>query len=458
MRPLSLLVLILLSGCSLVPEYERPELDAGSSWRESAGADLRIERDWWAAFGSAELARLVNQAAAHNTDLQASLHRIEQTRARARIAGAALFPQVDLGGNLGRTRERPSRGQTEEETSYRGLLTVSYELDLWGGNRAVSRAAAVRERASRYEHAALELVVLSDTAQAYSSLLGFNERLAVARSNVKNISEVLAIIEARVNAGRASLLELSQQRSALAEAEAGIAALERQRDTALNQLAVLVGEPPQTFTTSVDRLSELIVPQITPIGPPLLLTRRPDISRVEAELAAANIDVGAARAELYPTLRLAFDFAAAANPASAPAALAGTLASSIAAPVFHGGALRGGVELSEARKDELAANYLTTVLNAFREVEDALSAVRVSRSRLTSLEIAAEEARRAYDISRVRYDAGSIDFQALLDTQRAVLQSEDALAQARVDNVTAAISLFKALGGGWEDPENGQPI
>lgn len=437
-------------ACSLVPDYVRPETPAPQAWNTPAPAPAEsVEaKAWWERFGSPELARLVAQAEARNTDLQAALARIAQARAGARIAGAELWPAVDASAAFTRTHDNGGSGPGGTESGYRAGGAVAYEVDLWGRNRAGLRAAEARLQASAYDREALALVVSADVANAYFNLLGLRERVRIGGENLESARQLLAIVEARFREGAVSMLEVAQQRSAVTGAEAAQAGLARQLTAAENLLAVLVGMAPEGFTVAQEPWAELQVPAIAPAQPSALLARRPDILRAEANLIAANADIGAARAAYFPRLNLGANMALAASPASSAAALTDIFSASLAAPLFHGGALRGGVELAKARKQELVEQYRAAVLTAFREVEDALAATQAAQLRAAALAASAEEAQRAYALARLRYDAGAIDFQIVLDTQRSALQADDALVQAQLERLSAAVGLFKALGNG----------
>lgn len=451
--PLALLTAAGLSACSMIPAYHRPPVSVPADWREPdtassvASAETgAIAADWWKRYDSAELDRVMADVLAGNTDLQAALRRVDQARANLRIAGAALLPTVDAAGNAARGYSDSGNRQPPVSSSYSGQLSVGYEIDLWRRNQAAVEAAGERVTASRFDHDALALVTTADAARTYFQILSLRDRQTIARDNLATEGEVLTVVEARFREGASSALEVSQQKTVLANAQAGLAALAQQQRVAENSLAVLRGLPPQASRIANDGLAGIMLPAIAASQPSSLLERRPDIRSAEAQLIAANADIGAARAAFFPQLKLAFDTTLAGFPGSVATSLAGSLL----APIFEGGRLKGELQLSEAKQAELVETYRKTVLTAFQEVEDALSAVRTSQLRRTALETAVEQARRAYQISRQRFDAGAIDFITLLNTQSAQLQAEDALAQAKLDQINASVDLFKALGG-WTE-------
>lgn len=441
---------ILVSGCSLVPDDLRPAVETREAWSaEAAANEAAISREWWKNFGSEELNGLMTQALANNNDVLAGIQRVEQSRASLKIAGASLLPTVDATAGAGRTRTNPATGDTTTNTNVNAGLNVAYEVDLFGKNRANVDAAEAGLEATRATEDALKLVVMGDVAQQYFSLLNLRERLALTDQNLTNARDVLRIVEARVREGMESNIELAQQETAVAASEASRASLVEQIANAENALAVLLGKPPQSVAVASSNLTGLAIPAIAAAQPSALLERRPDIRASEQTLIAANANIGAARAAFFPSIALGAGGTVTLPGFGDPASTALSLASSIAAPIFQGGRLEGGVEQATARQKELVESYKKTVLTSFQEVEDALAAVRAAGEREQSLQKAAQNARLAYTLTQKRYDAGSIDFLTLINTQNTLLSADDTYAQARLARLTSAIALYKALGGGW---------
>ena len=443
---LALLTTTFLAGCSMTPDYTRPDVSAPSTFSAGSVQATQINRDWWKNFNSSGLNDLMTQALAQNNDIQAGVHRVEQARANLKIAGASLLPTVGGSAGAGRTfNNNPDSARTNLSAG----LDVNYELDIFGGNRANVNAARANLAGTEYGQDALNLVVMGDVARGYFTLLNLRERLRIADENLGNAREVLRIIQARFDAGAASALDLSQQKASVANNEAARASIEEAVTNAENALAVLAGQAPTTLNVGGNSLAGLTIPSIAPGQPSELLQRRPDLRAAEADLVAANANIGAARAALYPSVNLGTGWSAAAAGFGNPATTAMALAASLAVPIFQGGRLEGGVENATARQKELAEVYRKTVLVSFQETEDALAAVKASEKREQSFAQALAEARKAYELSRQQYDAGAIDFQTLLDTQNGLLNAQDGYAQTRLERLSAAIDLYKALGGGW---------
>jgi len=454
-----LLITTILTGCSaLAPTDSAPRIDAGD-WRGvpesnevSITPSMEVPANMWERFGNEELPKLVNEALSNNNDISAAIARVEQARATVDIVGSSLLPNVGASAEVGRDLTNPQgrAGTRSAENSYRAGLSVNYELDLFGRNRMNTQAAQFAARATEYDKDALTIIVASDTAQSFIALLSFDDRVAVAENNLSNARDVLRITQARFDVGTLSALELAQQKTALANTEAQVASLVQQRDAFMNQLAVLLGKPPQDMTVKSKGLEGFTLPSVAPLQPSELLVRRPDIRAAEADLQAANYDIGAARAVFFPNFNLSAGAAIGASPASAAAILTSVLAAAISQPIFDA-SIGAQVDLAKARRIELEENYKKAVLVSFQEVQDALAAEKRTREQVAQYTIASDEAARAYSLVRQRFDAGAIDFLTLLDAQSSMYNAQDALITARQQQYAAVIDLYKALGGGWKE-------
>lgn len=437
-----------LGACSLTAPYERPEMTLPAGWRGGdAAADAEMAADWWTLFGSTDLTQLVEYALIENNELRAGLHRVAQARAQVRIAGANLYPGVTAGGSLARDWREPFSGDRSGITSYRGQLDVGYEVDLWQRNAATADAARLRAEAAAWDRTALALVVASDVVLLYADILASNEQLAITRERLDNVREILAIVEARFREGAVSGLELAQQRTELANLEAAVAGLERQRQVTANQLAVLVARPPQDFAAPDGDLGALALPAVALHPPAELLARRPDLQSAEAALVAAHADIATARAAFFPSLFLGGGLTVAGNPIGSAATTAAGIAASLSAPIFQGGRIAGRVDQAEAARDELVERYRQAVLRSFQEAEDALALLEAADRRLLAYGEAVIQAEQAHAISMERFDAGTIDFLTLLEAQRSLLQAQENLVFARLDRLSATVLLYKAMGG-----------
>jgi NodT family efflux transporter outer membrane factor (OMF) lipoprotein len=432
-----------LSACSLTPDYVRPQMGIPEQWSNTSTPPLPRSKEpsFWLAFENEDLNHLMEVALAQNLDLQAALHRIEQARAQAKVAGAALLPTLDASGNA--TQNYQELGDTSR---WQGLAALSYELDLWGKNRSQVAAAKYRAQASEYDREALRLVIMTETAVFYTRVLGFDDRIRVAETNLRNAEEVLRIIEARYREGSVSALEVSQQKVAVNNIRTALTSLIEQQTATVNALAILLGQAPQHVKAPTAELSTLRLPDVNLTPPASLLADRPDIRSAEAGLRAANADIGAARAAFFTSLQLGTNTSLTAAAFGNPATAALSLASNVLAPIFSGGRLEGNLENVTARQKELAAQYQQTVLIAFREVEDALAARKSTDQQVRLSRESVQEARNAYAIAKARFDAGGIDYLTLLETQRSLTLAEDQQIIATVAQLEAFVQLHKALG------------
>lgn len=315
---------------------------------------------------------------------------------------------------------------------------------MWGARRD---AGSARLLSSVFTRDALQLVVMSNVGQAYFNLLAQAETKRIATEFLENVTNALAIVEGRYQAGAVSALDVAQQQTELATARASLDLQIQQYTLAENALTILLGHPAQSVSFNAERFFDLPIPAVNALQPAAaLLERRPDVRQAEMELIAANADIGIARAAFYPKLQLNLDTLIA-SPQPAGAALA--VAASLAQPLFQGGRLEGGLENAKARNLELVETYRKTILTAFKEVEDAAAVSSNSARRLQALADAVDKARLAYQLSLDRYRLGLIDYQTLLLTQRSLLTAENSQVQARQDVLVAMVQLYKALGGGW---------
>jgi outer membrane protein TolC len=284
-------LLSVATGCNLLTEYHRPTVETPTQWHEPAqSASATVDPQWWQAFASDQLNRLMREALAYNNDLAAATQRIAQARAQAKIAGAGLWPAASLSGDFSDSRNNRTDSQQSS-----GQIDIAYEVDLWGANRARRDAGTALMLSQIFARDALQLVVMADVGQAYFNLLAIQERRQIASDFLDTLNAILTIIEARQRAGAAYELEVAQQRTAQANARANLDLLMQQQTLAENSLAILLGHPPQQLALEPARFVDLAVPGIAAEQPATLLQRRPDIGQVEMQLIAANEDIAVAR-------------------------------------------------------------------------------------------------------------------------------------------------------------------
>lgn len=445
----------LLSGCAHKASLTEapPAIDLPAAWAEGAksGQADWPDANWWTRFGSVELTRLVQEGQTSNLELAAALARVRQAEALARIAGVELLPSVEL--SAGASRDLPLSG-SRGRLAVGGQLQVGYELDFWGKNKAGAANAEATLRANLYDRQTIALTVTSGIVSTYLQVLSLRDRLEVARENVDNAERVLVLVEAQRGAGEASPLDLARQRSAVAGRKAVLPDLMQQEREARSALAILLGQAPQSFEIGDVGLDTIHLPDVAPGLPSELLSRRPDIRRAEAQLAAANANLDAARAALFPSIRLTGTMGAQSGALLAlfnPQNLIGNVGASLVAPIFDGGRLKTERDLASAQKQELVQAYRSTVLVALSEVDTVLGQIRSldEQRQLKTSEM--EQMRVAYNLSEIRYRVGAEDLMTVLDTQRALSDVLNALGVLKLKRLQATVSLYKALGGGWQD-------
>jgi multidrug efflux system outer membrane protein len=450
------LVVTFLSGCALGPRYRRPDLPLPPSYSQAASGEA-IPDQWWALYGDAGLDRLVAEALLANQDLALAAARVEEARALAGLAQAERWPEVSLTADISRTKLSQDSatlppGFALERSTFRVAPGLSFELDFWGRLRQLSAAARAELLATEEARRNVHLAVAADVATAYFDLVAFESQLAVARETLDARRESTRLQRRRFEIGAGSQLDIAQAEAELAATEATIPVLERQARQTENLLAVLLGR----IGGTVDRGGpvRLAAAPDVPVGlPSELLARRPDIRAAEQRLIAANARIGAARAAYFPSIALT-GYAGSESSQLSNLMSSGTgiwqAAVSLVQPIFNAGKTRRQVQAARARHQQEVAVYTRAVQSGFAEVEDALVARRTSIAEREALARQVEHLGAARRLARRRYEAGDSSYLEVLDAERNLLRAELDLAGARRNEMAASVSLFKALGGGWE--------
>jgi outer membrane protein, multidrug efflux system len=450
---------VLLVACSLGPRYQRPELAPPPAWVTPGDATAAQwpASDWWRGFNSPDLDSFIEQARNANDDLRAALARVHQADAQRRIAGAPLLPALSVQATATRSRAAVTGGGHVTGNDFSPLLSASYELDFWGKHRAAFASAAAAARASRYDRTTVELAVMAGVAGTYFQALQLRDRLGIASANLDNATRVLHGLKLEETAGLTTALDVAQQETVVATVNAAIPPLKQQLRQSLDALAILVGSTPEIVDVTHGSLDELAAPAVRPGLPSELLARRPDVAAAESQLIAANANIAAARAAFFPSISLTagggYESAALAGLLT-PANRVWSLAAGATQPIFQGGALLGQYQLTKGRYEELLADYHKAVIAALANVEDSLIAVQQTNELVERQQQAARTAQRAYEFAQAQMRAGTINVLTLLNTQTALFSSRDALAQAKYAHLVALVSLYQALGGGWENKES----
>ncbi|HVQ61816.1 MAG TPA: efflux transporter outer membrane subunit [Burkholderiales bacterium] len=457
-RQLALACSVLLGGCALGPDYERPAMELPRGYTEpNVGEALVLRADWWKLYGDPVLDDLVAVALERNSNIRFAVARIEEADANLRVANAAFLPEVDLSGNANRTRFSPTTaaplppGVPVIRNDVRLVLSTSFELDFWGRLRRGAESVRAQLLASRYAKDVVALTLSGLTAQTYFALRSFDAQIIVTRETLVTRTESLDYVRARARGGIASELEVAQAEGALADITVQMKELQRQRALFEHQLATFTGR--LDLTLAEGDMRTLPAPALPPAGlPSALLERRPDVQQAEQQLVSANAQIGVAKAAMFPTFTLTgFGGGQSTNLANALISKSSIWSVGLGAamPVLDFGRYRGLTAAAIARQHQAAALYQEAVETAFREVADALSTVRITSSAERDYQMSVDAARRTLRLSRMRYDAGYSPYLEVLDAQRQANLSEILALRNRQALLSATVDLMKALGGGW---------
>ena len=460
MRPLSLLLLgaTLLGGCLVGPNYERPATPEHAAYRQdttlsdSARAEIPpvesvADLDWWELFQDSVLQDLIATALENNKDLQVALARIEEARAAVGFSRADLYPFVDgvAGGSV--------EGNTEDDKlTASGVLagTVFWEVDLFGRIRRSNEAALNEYLATEQAYRSVTITLVAQVAELYLVLRDLDNRLDISEATVEARRGSAEIIRVRFEAGMVSEVDVNQADIQLAEAEAAVESFMRLRVQTENAISVLLGQPPLDIERGVP-LAEQAFPPDLPAGlPSELLERRPDILVAERQLAAQTARIGVAEAIKYPSLTMSADMGA--SFASITTGFL-SLGASLIAPLFNSGKNQRRVEIEVARTRQLLHTYEQAVLNAFREVEDAMVAVNRYQAEYDHRHRQVEAAESAAELSWIRYQGGWTSYLEVLEVQRSLFSAQLQASATLQLRHTSMVQLYKALGGGWTPVE-----
>ena len=454
-----LLIFMFGTGCTVGPEPSVPApetLGVPARFQNSpapAVATTASIADWWSTFDDPVLSRLVDDALATNTNIDAAGARVRQARAALKGTRAGWWPTLDFGASASRLMGVGADAQVRDRTTYDAGFDARYELDLFGGQRRSEQASAADLAAVEANLHSTQLTVAAEVALNYVDARLAQRQLEIARANLAAQDETLQIVQWRVQAGLVGALDLEQARQLRAQTASTVPAREQALSSALNRLSVLTGSAPGTvdarFATSAPIPLAIAADTAVPAD---VLRRRPDVTAAERSLIAETARIGVREADLYPSLGLSGSLGGnSSNWGDLTNAAFGSLAAGLTAPIFEGGRLRAAVEQQRAAAIQSLAVYRDTVLVALEESENALVAISVTERRERELVIAEDAARNATTLARGQYQAGIIDFSNLLDAERSLLTTETSRAAARADRANAAVQLYKALGGGWEN-------
>ncbi len=452
-----------LAGCSLAPAYAPPTVETPVAfkevgpWSPAAPADAAPRDGWWRVYNDPVLDGLQAQLEAANNGLASAVARYDQARALAAQAGAGLFPEIDFSGvaqALRQSQNRPLRTGGAGPNNYDNeqiALGVNYEIDLWGRLRNLAAASRDQAQASAADLQSAELSLRADLANNYMALRGADAQLKLLKDTVAAYSRAYDLTQARHEGGASSGLDVGRAETQLRTAKAQIYDLAAQRALYEHAIAVLVGKPASAFAVAaVD--NGPAIPHVPASAPSALLQRRPDIAAAERRAAAANAQIGVARAALFPTITLGltggYQDAGGINLLQAPNSF-WTLGPGVVAPVFDEGRRQAAAAAAKAQFNQVSADYRQAVLAAFQNVEDQLALNNQLAGEASEQALAVTAAQKTQDLALTRYQLGAASFLEVVTAQTAALQVEQSALTVQTRRLQASVNLVRALGGGW---------
>ena len=460
-------MLLLLTGCSVGPDFHPPATLPPAVW---AGSDRgvvdgeSIDPTWWDSFHDAELSSLVARLVRQNIDLQSAAERVQQADAEREIARAQGLPHLDERSSYQHERQSPNGFISLVQPApfapltydiWQNALASSWEIDLFGRVRRAVEAQRANTEAEIEARHAVALDAIASLALDYLQLRGTEVRIAIAGRNLAIAEHEVALVHERFANGVATTLSVAQAEAQRAAVAATLPPLQAGRARLINAIGLLLAETPRALEGELDRTAiALAVPPVVPVGiPSALLRRRPDIREAEALLHAATASTGVAVAAFYPDVSLSGQFGAdgriVGNAFSLPARMF-MVGPTIDLPLFEGGRLRGTLRLRRSQQRQAALAYRNTVLEAWRDVDDAVTAYGEALQARTEIARAATADQSALEAAQQGFSQGAIDFLNVTNAQASLLSVQDQLATAQTEIETDLVSIYKALGGGWQ--------
>jgi NodT family efflux transporter outer membrane factor (OMF) lipoprotein len=462
--------ILTLSACSFAPPYKTPDSapptaaykEAGD-WKQAEPADSQSRGAWWVIFQDPALDGLEAQVADANQDLKAAYARLLQARAATRIARADLFPTLNIGSSAARSRTSVNsptfpKGAEPVGNNFDLEADLSYEIDVWGRVRNAVASARANQQASAADLATLNLAIRAELANDYFSLRSQDTEQQLLDQTVEDYTKALELTQNLYNGGAAALTDVAQAQAQLETARTQSADIRLQRAQTEHAIAVLVGKNPSAFHMEVSpMLISAAPPPIDPGLPSSLLERRPDVAAAERRTAAANAQIGVARAAYFPVFSLGaaagFDSTSASNWLTAPSRLWSAGPAAGVLTVFDAGRHRAQSAQAKAVFDEQVADYRNTVLTAYQEVEDNLAALRQLQQESVSEAAAVKATATALEQAQYRYKAGLVTYLEVSTAENSSLQAQLANVTIQLRRLSASVLLVKALGGGWRSDE-----
>ncbi|QNI32712.1 efflux transporter outer membrane subunit [Alloacidobacterium dinghuense] len=454
------LLVLTLTGCTVGPNYKRPQIAAPDAYRGLAPdaaaqttASIADEK-WWTVFDDQQLQALIRKALAQNYDVRIAATRVLQAQAQVGITRADQFPAIYGGASAANTRIPKTKLLDATNTSSNLVnLSLSWELDFWGKYRRATESARASLLATEWGQKAVIWSLVSNVASAYFQLLELDAEMEISRRTLTSRKESLRLVEIRQTGGTTSMIDVRQSEQLVYTAAASIPDLERRIEQQENLISILLGDNPEPITRG-KTLVENHFPPTVPAGlPSSLLERRPDIQSAEQQLVAANAQIGVAKAAYFPDISLTaiagYNSTALTNLFTGPAGF-WSFGGQLAQPIFTAGKLRSNVRLAEAQQQEGVLFYQQSIQQAFGEVSDSLIAYRKDQEYRAQEELLTVAAQDTVRLANVRYDGGVTSYLEVLDSDTRYFNAQIALAQAELNERLALVQLYNALGGGWQ--------
>jgi outer membrane protein, multidrug efflux system len=452
---------ISLSGCTVGPNYKRPNTDVPAAFRElpaeeapSASAQSLGDQKFWEVFQDEELQKLIRTALQQNYDVRIAATRVLEAEAQVGLARANQLPTVNVSGTGVGTRN-PAVGPIPSYSFNYGRVTANaaWDLDFWGKYRRATEAARANLLAADWARQEVNATLVANIAAAYFQLRELDLELDISQKALASRKESLELTKTLEEHGINSILDVRQAEQLVYTAGTEIADLQRRIGQQEDFLSFLLGNNPGSITRGKELVDQPHAPTVPAGLPSALLERRPDIRQAEASLVAANARIGVARAAYFPDISLTaqpgFLSSSFTSLFSGPAGL-WTFAGTITQPIFEGGALRSNVRLTEAQRQEALLTYQQIIQGAFRDVSDALIAYKQNQEFRAQQELLAHAAQDAAQLSGKRYEAGTTNYLEVLTNDTNYFTADLGLAQARLNELLALVQIYKALGGGWQ--------
>lgn len=456
-------VLLALAACNVGPDYEKPEVQAPEAWTDASGDKVSSQRPdlarWWSAFGDPMLDSLVKRAVEANLDLQLAFQRVQEARAQAGHSRGAFYPTLEQGSSY--TRQRfsengpfPVQGSPQRNLWSSGL-DMAWEIDLFGGTRRAVEAADAEVEASLEDRRAVLVSLLAEVAGSYVDLRGSQRLAAILTENVASAKATLELTKTRLQGGLGTELDVRRAEAQLANAEALLPDAQRSIRTAIHRLGVLLARDPGALAGELEKPGPIpVAPERILVGLPSdLVMRRPDLRRSERKLAAATARIGVATADLYPKFSLTGAFGLESVDASdfaKAASKAWSVGPSVRWPIFQGGRIQANIDVQDARARQAFVAYRQSVLSAFEEVENALVGYLREWDQRRSLEAASSSSRKSVELANDLYRRGLTGFLDVLEAERVLYDAERRRVESESAVAFRVVTLYKALGGGWE--------